>query len=134
MARNTAKTAKTAKATATQVATTLAGTTGPAPTGNGRGGARAFGTGKQQRTKPYTASTVGASIHAHCAALAAHLGVPLAPLALVVQACTAAGINPASARAGYTHYKQLHGLNIKAGRPTPAQVAAMATYKGPAQA
>lgn len=136
-ARNSANTpAVGAKQAATKAAAAANGGngTGPAPAGTGRGGARAFGSGVQQRRTPYLPGSVGAAIFAHYSAIAAHLGCTVPPLALVVAVCTAQGIKAASARAGYTHAKQYHGHNTKAGRATPQQVAAMASYKAPAAA
>lgn len=124
-----------AKQAATQAkATPTTNGTGPAPTGTGRGGARAFGTGVQQRRTPYLPGTTGHAIFAHYSAVAQHLGVQVPPMALVVAVCTAQGIKAASARAGYTHAKQFHGHNTKAGRATPAQVQAMASYNAPVEA
>ena len=86
---------------------------------DGRGGARVFMTGKGVRRTHYPKATVGETVFEVCNYLMEEFGrVPYR--VHVEEACVAkCGVTPGSARAGYTHWKQVNKLAVKAGRPSP---------------
>lgn len=84
-----------------------------------RGGGRKFMTGKQIRRTPYQPLTQSDTVFQICAFLRKEMAVKVPHLSHVVTLAESQGVKATTARAAYTHYKQVHKLNVKAGRATP---------------
>jgi len=85
-----------------------------------RGGGRKFMTGVHVRRTEYREGSVSRTVFDLCRALAEVTGRKVAFRAHVVAAAQSLGIKTATARAAYTHYKQVYALDVKVGRPTEA--------------
>ncbi|TQE99530.1 MAG: hypothetical protein FKY71_08105 [Spiribacter salinus] len=89
-----------------------------APARTGRGGGRKFMTGVGVRRSDYDGITTGAKIFQVCDFLAKRMDPTVPYRCHVVRMCKVLGIKESSARAGYTHWKQVRKLDSRAGRPT----------------
>ena len=90
----------------------------PTPTVSKRGGGRKFMTGVQVRRIRYQPFTSSETVFQVCEVLSKEMDMPVPYRSHVEEVAVRLGINSATARAAYTHFKQVYKLNVKAGRPT----------------